>query len=175
MTIPKPKYVYLAYVIARDTSTLIEVAEQASSKFTVKGIDLAIKNFAGDLMVVCVTSDSPIIPQLVAGFEARVGSTKYADILFSFHSVLPVYLFSLFIGYHFDEKIYPISSFRFRRKLTVTAYSLTSGYVEHFYQSSTSTSMVICSEEVISKEDIESLLALTKIKQVSTTISFQNF
>ena len=86
-------------------------------------------------MVVSVTSENSFDPQLVTSFEARVNGNRYAEIMFSYQSEQSVYLFSLLVGYHFDEKKHALQADNFRRRLTYAAYDLTSASVKDFHQS----------------------------------------
>lgn len=171
----KSKYIYIAFVAANSRSTLSEVVLEASTLFGINGIDIAFKNTSSDLMVVSVTSENSFDPQLVTSFEARVNGNRYAEIMFSYQSEQSVYLFSLLVGYHFDEKKHALQADNFRRRLTYAAYDLTSASVKDFHQSTVATTMVLTSTTPIPDEDLNTILELTQVKQVTTTISFKSF
>lgn len=171
----KSKYIYVAFVAANSRSTLTEVVSEASTLFGIKGINIAFKNISSDLMVVSVTSDNSFDAQLAMSFEARVNGNRYAEIIFSYQSEQSVYLFSLFVGHHFNEKTHALQAENFRRSLAYAAYDLTSAGVKHFYQSAVATTMVLTSTTPIPDEDLNSILELTNVKQVTTTISFKSF
>ncbi len=171
----KPKHIYVAFVAANSRSTLDEVVKNANSLFGIKGIDIAFKNISSELMIVSVTSENSFDTQLATSFETRVNGNRYAEIIFSYQSEQSVYLFTLLVGYHFDEKKHAPHADNFRRSLAYAAYDLTSASVKDFHQSTVATTMVLTSTVPIPDEDLNSILELTQIKQVTTTISFQSF
>lgn len=172
--IKNPKHIYVAYITANSIDTLREVIKVATSIFAAKGIDLAIKNISTDLMVISVTSDTPFESKLASSFEARVGSNRYADILFSYFSEEAVYLYSLILFYNFEKKQADLSR-NFRRELAYAAYDLITAEVAYFQQSTNSTSLVLCSPVRIPDKEIAAILAMANAKQITTTISFKSF
>lgn len=169
-----PKCIYFAYVHARDRKILRRIAGFATTTFK-EGLVPAIGYVSDNFMVVSVTSEKPIDAMLVATFEDKVEKETFANILFCFQSDQPTYLFSLFVGYHFDEKKHALQADNFRRSLTYAAYDLTSASVIDFHQSTVATTMVLTSTVPIPDEDLSSILELTQVKQVTTTISFKSF
>lgn len=172
--IKNPKYIFIAYITASDKEELMEVVLASLPIFAAKGTSVTFKNFLNNLTVLSVTSESPIKTELVNLFEARVGSNKYAEILFSYLSEKAVYLYSLILFYDFEEKQADHSR-NFRRELTYAAYDLITAEVAYFQQSTNSTSLVLCSNVRIPDEEIAAVLVKTNIKQVTTTISFKSF
>lgn len=173
-SIKKPKYIYLAYVTAVDIKSLTAVLKEANALFGIEGLNLSAKHISSDLMVISITSDTPIDSLLASGFEAYVESYRYADILFSYFSEEAVYLYSLILFYNFEKK-QKLQAQNFRRGLAYAAYDLTAAEVVHFQQSLRSTSIVLCSSTPIPDKEIGEVWAKTHFNQVTKTISFQSY
>lgn len=170
----KASFIYLAYINGNNTRALIEVSNMVAAIFAQKKVSITTNYVSEGYSVILISSNEEIPSFLITSFEVKVHSYREAVVLFSYTSVQPVYLFSLYLSYSFDELKRPLVGDNFRRSLT-SVYDLTSARVAVFNQNSTATSLVLTSSVQIPNKDIVDLLMLTNVDQVTMAIPFQNF